>query len=577
LARASGVVTASLLAAGVFAGCSRETGPDRGAGAGNAQSIRGGQLVASQRTEPASYNRYFEATAAAELVTQLTQAKLVRVNRSSDEVEPGLAESWSTTDGLTYSVKLRPNVRFSDGAPFSSADVVFSFQAAQESAESVLASGLRVGGKPLTVVATDPGTVTITFPHRFAPAIRLLDNLPILPRHKLLAAFEAKTLKDAWTPAKPASEVVGLGPFVLSEHVSGQRLVLTRNPHYWRRDRSGTALPYLDKVTLLLVPDQSAEVLRLEAGATDLMANADTQPENYGRLKQLSAAGKLHLIDGGVGLDANVCWFNLKAKPGDGKPWLRRKEFRQALSYAVDRQAIANSVYLGAAQPVYGPVTPRNRTWFSGSAPTYPYDSARARQLLASIGLRDRDGNGTLDDGAGRPVRFSVLIRQGGALRERTASVLQEQLRAVGVGLDIVGLDMGAIVQRWQKGDYDSVFHGFDVSATDPALNLDFWLSSGSLHFWNPLQPSPATEWERRIDDLMQRQATTAALEERQRLFAEVQRIFGEELPALYFVVPVVTLAASPRVQNLVPAAQNPHFLWNADSIAVTAPVRPPQ
>ena len=147
----------------------------------------------------------------------------------------------------------------------------------------------------------------------------------------------------------------------------------------------------------------------------------------------------------------------------------------------------------------------------------------------------------------------------------------------MGVGLDIVGLDMGAIVQRWQKGDYDSVFHGFDASATDPALNLDFWLSSGSLHFWNPLQPSPATEWERRIDDLMQQQATTAALEERQRLFAEVQRIFGEEVPALYFVVPVVTLAASPRVQNLVPAAQNPHFLWNADSIAVTASVRPTQ
>ena len=576
MARASRVVTAGLLAAGVFAGCSRETGTERGAGAGSAQSIRGGQLVASQRTEPANYNRYFEATAAAELVTQLTQAKLVRVNRSSDELEPALAESWSTTDGLTYSVKLRPNIRFSDGAPFSSADVVFSFQAAQ-TPESVLASGLRVGGKPVTVVATDPGTVRITFPHRFAPAIRMLDNLPILPRHKLLAAFEAKTLKDAWTPAKPASEVVGLGPFVLSEHVSGQRLVLNRNPHYWRRDRSGTALPYLDTVTLLLVPDQSAEVLRLEAGAIDLMANADTQPENYGRLKQLSTEGKLHLIDGGVGLDANVFWFNLKAKPDDGKPWLRQKEFRQALSYAVDRQAIANSVYLGAAQPIYGPVTPRNRTWFSGSAPTYPHDATKARQLLASIGLRDRDGNGTLDDRAGRPVRFSVLIRQGGALRERTASVLQEQLRAVGVGLDIVGLDMGAIVQRWQKGDYDSVFHGFDASATDPALNLDFWLSSGSLHFWNPLQPSPATEWERRIDDLMQQQATTAALEERQRLFAEVQRIFGEEVPALYFVVPVVTLAASPRVQNLVPAAQNPHFLWNADSIAVTAPVRPTQ
>jgi peptide/nickel transport system substrate-binding protein len=254
-----------------------------------------------------------------------------------------------------------------------------------------------------------------------------------------------------------------------------------------------------------------------------------------------------------------------------------RKEFRQALSFGVDRQAIANSVYLGAAQRVYGPVTPRNKTWFSSSAPTYPHDPDKARQLLAVLGLGDRDGNGTLDDSAGQPVRISVLLRQGSPLRERTASVLQEQFKAIGVGLDIVGLDMGAVIQRRQKADYDSVFHGFDSSSTDPALNLDFWMSSGALHFWNPLQPSPATAWERRIDELMQQQATTSTLQDRQRLFAEVQRVLGEELPALYFVAPVTTLAASPRVQNLVPAPQNPHFLWNADSIAVAAFPRPTQ
>jgi peptide/nickel transport system substrate-binding protein len=563
-------VVAVLLLVGVVGGCSRETAKRAGTNDGNAPNS-GGELIASQRTEPANYNRYFEATAATELLTQLTQAKLVRVNRSTDDVEPALAESWSTADGLTYTLKLRPNVRFSDGAPFTSADVVFSFQAAQTLPESVLASGLRVAGKPLTVAANDPGTVTITFPQRFAPAIRLLDNLPILPRHRLQAAFELKTMKDAWTPAKPPTEVVGLGPFVLSEHVSGQRMVFVRNPHYWRRDSNGAALPYLDKITLLLVPDQSAEVLRLESAAIDLMANADTQPDTYGRLKQLSSQGKLQVIDGGVGLDANVLWFNLKPRAAGEKPWMHHKQFRQALSYAVDRQAIANTVYLGAAQPVYGPVTPRNKTWFSSEAPTYPHDVEKARQLLAAIGLRDRDGNGTLDDSTGRPVRFSVLLRQGSALRERTASVLQEQFNAVGVGLDIVALDMGGIIQRWQKADYDTVFHGFDSSATDPAMNLDFWMSSGALHFWNPSQPSPATSWERRIDELMQQQSTSASLGDRQRLFAEVQRVFGEEVPALYFVVPVTTLAASPRVRNLVAAPQNPHFLWSADRIAVTA------
>jgi peptide/nickel transport system substrate-binding protein len=251
---------------------------------------------------------------------------------------------------------------------------------------------------------------------------------------------------------------------------------------------------------------------------------------------------------------------------------MQRREFRQALSHAANRQAIADTVYLGAAVPIYGPITPRNATWFSPTAPTYPHDPARARELLASIGLRDRNGDGTLDDGAGRPVRFSLLVQQGHAIRERTAAALQAHFQAVGVGVDIVGLERGSIFQRWQQGDYDSVLHAFQISSTDPAMTPDFWLSSSPQHVWNPAQPKPATEWERQMDDLLLKQASTASLPERQRLFAEVQRIFGEELPALYFVVPRVTIAASTRVHNLQPAPQIPQLLWSADTIAVSPP-----
>jgi peptide/nickel transport system substrate-binding protein len=276
------------------------------------------------------------------------------------------------------------------------------------------------------------------------------------------------------------------------------------------------------------------------------------------------------LIDGGIGLDPNVLWFNLKPRPHVGKPWMLRKEFRQALSHAADRQAIVNTVYLGAAVPVHGPVTPRNTTWFSASTPVYPHDPAKARQLLASIGLRDGNGDGMLEDAAGRPVRFSLLV-QAGHLRERVATMLQEHFRAVGLGTDVVGLEGRAIFERWAKGDYDSVFHAFQVSATDPALTPDFWMSSSPSHVWHPSQPVPATPWERRMDELMMKQASAASLEERQRLFAEVQRIFGEELPALYFAVPKVTIAASRRVLNLHPAPQIPQLLWAADSIGVSS------
>lgn len=524
--------------------------------------------MASLRSEPGNYNRYFEASAAADLVTMLTQARLARINRASDALEPALAESWSSADGLTYRVKLRPNVRFSDGVAFTSADVLFSLEAVYGAPGSTLASGMRVGGKPLSAIAVDPATVDITFPRPFAPGMRLLDNLPILPRHRLEAAYGAKTMKEAWTPARPVSEVVGLGPFVLAEHVSGQRLVFTRNPHYWRTDTAGVNLPYADRLTIVIVPDQRAEALRLESGATDLMSNADIQPTDYARFRRLQQEGRLQLLDGGIGLDPNVLWFNLKSPRAEVRAWVQAKEFRQAVSYAADRQAIADTVYLGAAVPVYGPVTPRNATWFSPAAPTYPHDLRRAGELLAGLGLRDATGDGILEDRGGRPVRFSILVQAGHAVRERTASVLQEQLRAAGVGVDIVPLEVGAIGQRWTKGEYDSIFHGFQVSATDPAMTLDFWLSGSPNHFWNPSQPSPATEWERRMDELMLQHASASSPAERQRLFAEVQRIFGEQLPAIYFVAPKVTIAASRRVHNLQPAPQLPQLLWAADSIA---------
>jgi peptide/nickel transport system substrate-binding protein len=538
------------------------------------EPVRGGELVASLRSEPANYNRYFDASAAADVVSLLTQARLVRVNRTTDALEPALAESWDASpDGRSQTLKLRKGVSFSDGSPFTSADVLFSFAAAYDAPGSQLGESLTVSGQRLEVTAPDASTVIVRFSTPFAPGVRLLENLPILPRHKLEAALQAKTIQKAWTASTPLSEIVGLGPFVLSEHVAGQRLVFTRNPHYWRKDQNQNPLPYLDRLTIEVIPDQNAEALRLESGATDLMSNADIRPDDYARFKRLADQGRLKLLDAGIGLDPNVLWFNLKPSLSkDAKPWLRRTEFRQALSFGVDRQAIANTVYLGAAVPVFGPITPRHGTWYSTGIPAYPYDPAKARRLLAASGLTDRDGNGQLEDASGAPVRFSVLVQKDATIRERTVALLQEQFRALGVSLDVVGLDLGSIAKRWFAADYDSIFHGFQASATDPAMNLDLWLSSGNSHFWNPGQARPATEWEARIDDLMRQQVQAQDPAERQRLFLEAQRVLAEHVPALYFVAPKVTIALSPRVLNPNPVPQIPQLLWSADTLAASGP-----
>jgi peptide/nickel transport system substrate-binding protein len=529
-------------------------------------------LTASLRSEPERYNRYAEGTAAADLVSLLVDGRLVRVNRSTDTIEPALAESWTMSDdGRRYTLALRRDVRFSDGTPFTAADVLFSARALYDPrVSSPLASGTRIGGEPITFAAVDDFTVTMTLPAPFAPGLRLLDNLPILPRHRLEAALDAGTFNDAWRVGTPLAEIAGLGPFVLAEHAAGQRLVFERNPHYWRTGDEGERLPYLDRLVVLIVPDQNTEALRLAAGDIDLMSNGDIRPEDYASYKRASDAGQLRLLDVGVGLDPNLLWFNLTPATATRLPWLHDRRVRQAIALAVDRQAMADTVYLGAAVPVYGPVTPGNQVWASPSAPSYPHDPARARALLAEAGLTDRNGDGMLDDGQGRPVRFTIVTQKGNTLRERSAAVVQEHLRQVGVAVDIAALDVGALRQRWMTGDYDSIYFGVQASATDPALQMDFWLSSGHFHFWNPAQPAPATPWEARIDDLMRRQAASPSLEERRELFAEVQRVFGEELPAIYFVAPRITVGVTRRVGNPAPVPQAPQLLWSADTLTIT-------
>jgi peptide/nickel transport system substrate-binding protein len=563
----------ALLVITAAAACGRSDAPPARSAAG--EPGRGGALVASVRSDASTYNRHAAALAATDLVSLLTQARLVRVNRATDELEPWLAEAWRLeADNLTYTVTLRDGVAFSDGQPLTADDVVFSFKAAYDpSVNSPLATALVVDGQPLAVARVDARTVTIKFPAPFAPGLRVLDSLPIISRHKFEADLNAGTFRDALSPSRPLTDIVGLGPFILKEHAAGQRMVFARNPHYFRRDAAGVQLPYLDSLTLLVIPDQNTEALQLEAGGIDLMSNGDIRPQDHAAFRRLAEQKRLVLTEVGVGLDPDFLSFNLgPARAGRARAaWLARREFRQAISCGVDRQAIVDAVYLGAAVPVHGPVTPGNKRWFAAAAPACPtVDRERARQLLSAAGLTDRDGNGTLEDTHNQPARFAI-ITQTGHLRERVVSVLQEQLRQLGLAVDVVALDVRGIVSRWEAKDFDAIYFGFQASSTDPALNGDFWFSRGAFHFWNPRQSSPATAWERQVDELMREQAAAPDLDRRQRAFAGVQKIMAEELPSLYFVAPRVTVATSPRVQHLTAALQVPQLLWSADTLASTA------
>jgi peptide/nickel transport system substrate-binding protein len=534
---------------------------------------RGGQIVASIRAEPRSFNRLVARDQPTELLTQLTQGRLVRVNRATFELEPWLAEKWeSSDDGLVHTLHLRPGVTWSDGTPFTSADVLFSLQAVFDpTSESVLASILLAGGQPIRATAPDAQTVIVTFAGASGPGLRLLDQLPILPKHKLEGGLASGKFAATWASTTAPADIVGTGPFVVREYQPGQRVVLDRNPRYWRRAADDGELPYLDRVVLEIVPEQNAELLRLQSGSTDL-TSTELRPEDYLPVRRAEEQGQLRLVELGVGPDADAFWFCLKPEVKGKDPrfaFVQRPEFRRAISHAVDREAFAQTVFLGAAVPVWGPITPGNTQWFSPNVLRYPHDDNRARELLKGIGLEDRNRNGVVEDARGTEARFTGITQRGIGWYEKGTAVLRDELAGIGIAIDFEPLELGALIQRLLACDYDAVYYRPLATDLDPAGNLDFWLSSGSAHFWNMSQRSPATEWERRIDTLMIEQAASTDPNRRREQFMLVQRTFAENLPVLYFVAPRMYYAHSTRLRGVVPSVLRPPVLWNADSLSV--------
>jgi peptide/nickel transport system substrate-binding protein len=537
--------------------------------------VRGGRLVATLRTEPQSFNRYVSANPAEELFSRLTQATLVRLNRVTGELEPRLAREWaSSPDGLTWTLKLRDGLRFSDGEPLTSADVLFTFRVLYDSrVKSPVASSVLVSDRPLTVRAPDARTVEVVFPSAYGPGLALLDSVPILPEHKLKAALDAGTFNKAWSVTTSPSELVGLGPFALREFAPGQRLLFTRNSHFWRTDDEGRPLPYLDEIEVQIVPDQNAESLRLESGAADVVTD-QVRPEDLTALQGLQAKGVVTLNEAGVAINPEMLWLNLNPASALAKtrPWSQRTELRLALSYAVDRRRIVDTVYLGAAEPIFGPITPGYGEWFSPDAPKTEYDPTRAKSLLASIGLVDRNNDGKLDDERGQTATFAILTQKGHSIREKTCAIIQEQLQAIGLAVDVVALERTAFINELGRGTYEAVYFSIVFDSFDPGAHLDVWMSRGAFHIWHPEQAKPATDWESQIDALMLKQSTTLDRAERRRLFEEVQRVLAANMPVIAFAAPKVVVATSARVGGAMPSVLAPTILWNAEMLWLVPP-----
>jgi peptide/nickel transport system substrate-binding protein len=539
----------------------------------------GGRLVSAQRTEPKTLNWAVAADSGSREVLQRLMADLIHINRHTLATEPALAKSWKVSaNGLHWELELRQGIKFSDGHPLDADDVVFTFQAVlDEQVHSPQRALLMMDGKPIIVHKLDVYRVAFDLPQPYSVPDRIFDGIFILPRHKLEAAWKQGKLADAWTLSTPPSEIVGLGPFRLKQYVAGQRITFERNPYYWKVDQAGAQLPYLVELEFLFAGSEDNQVLRFQAGESDIINRVGAH--NFAALEKDRVRRGYELVNTGGSLEYNFLFFNLADLPASVAPqiavhqaFLRRKSFRQAVSAAIDRDAIVRLVYLGRAVPLAGPVPPGNKAWVNTALPPPTRSLERARQLLTADGFRwNREG--TLLDPQGRAVEFSILTSNNNPERLQMASLMQDDLKQVGILVHIVQLEFRSLLERVQRThEYEACVLSMASPDADPNPDMAVWLSSGGNHLWNPEQKTPATPWEAEIDRLMRAQMVTRGYAERKRMFDRVQAIVAENLPLVPLVSPNLLAGAKSGLANFQPALIEPYTLWNIEQLYWRAP-----
>src|SRR6202046_1002910 len=535
----------------------------------------GGRLVVALRSEPKTLNPVLAVDEPSRDVIRCLTADLIHINRGSLKTEPALAKSWTVSrDGRQYTLHLRHGLRFSDGEPFNADDVIFSFQVyLDEKINSSQRDLLVVGGKPIVVVKVDAYTVRFELAQPYAAAERLFDGVAILPRHLVESSYRSGSFSQSWSLSMPPNQFAGLGPFRLKEYIPGQRVVLERNPYYWKADRAGNRLPYLNEVVFLFVASADAQVIRFQSGDAEVLSRFSA--ENFGVLQKQQSEKSYHLDDLGPGLEYNFLFFNLndltpKALPEIAKKqaWFQDLRFRQAVSTAIDRDGIVRLVYSGRATPIWDQVTPGNKLWLDEKLPRPAQSVERARQLLQSAGFSWKYG--TLVDPHGAPVEFSILTSSSNAQRMKMATIIQDDLSQLGMTVQVVPLEFHAMVDRLQNSyNYEAAVMGLVSGDADPTSEMNVWLSSGETHLWHPNQDKPATPWESEMDQLMQEQLVTLDYAKRKRLYDRVQEIVSEDLPVICLVSPNILVGASNRVGNFRPGILVPYALWNVEQLYI--------
>lgn len=532
---------------------------------------QGGELLISSLSDPKSFNPITSGESSTSDFTMFMFEGLIKVNGASLRPEPNLAKSWEVSDdGLVWTFHMRPGIKWSDGTPITAYDVTFTFN------DLVLNSSINpcpvrgnfmIEGKKVEVKALDSATVQVTLPYPYAPFIYSM-MMEILPSHKYEDSVKKGKFSNELSIQTKPEQIVVSGPFMLESYVSSQKVVMKRNPFYWKKDNEGNQLPYLDKIIFKIVADYNAGLMLFLQGKIDYWS---AYGGDYPELKKNESKMDYTVYRLGPNTKSNFLFFNQNtgidkktSKPYVDKvklSWFQNKNFRKAVAYAMDKDNMIRIVMNGLGYPQWSPLTPSEGVYYNPDVQKYPYDLNKAKQLLKDEGFIDRDGDGIIEDKDNNKVEFSMVTNSENNVRAKIAEIIRKDLESIGMKVNFQLIDFNSMVQKMDNPpfEWEAILLGF-TGTIDPHFGKNVWHSAGPTHLWNPLQEKPATVWEARIDSLFEAGVKTMDEQKRKTIYAEWQKIAADELPLIYTIIPEMILCMSDKYDNLNPTLKGDMF-----------------
>lgn len=514
---------------------------------------RGGSITMDLPSEPETFNPILAQGESSKAVVKLINGTLFEYPRT-----PALVKEYTfSEDDRILTLYLRQGIQFSDGVEMTCDDVAFTFNDVVFNDDVASSKEIwKIEGEFPRIECTGEYTVQFITPARFSGLIEfLLTQQPILPHHlladkvhKLNPDVPAGNFNTVWGVGTSPEEIAGLGPFRLREYIPGQQVVLERNPYFWKVDSNGTQLPYLDQIILPIVREDSVRVMRYLNCETDLLR---PRPEDVFAIVDRG----LYVEVRGAGVtNSHIFIFNQDTKDPALRAVFREGRFRQAMSYAADRESMIALCLSGYGEPRCGPgIAPifwhgcQNQPDF----PCFSFDLEEAARILDDLGLEDTDGDGIrnitdkfledhnvsldgLPEEDRRELKFEILADQGSTTSVCTTEVYTDALRRLGIKIIPNPVPLASLMDALRRGDYEVARMGL-ITNGDPNVLADIYHSKGRAHYWKPSDTDgeDIADWQQRIDEILMAQKTAPG-DTRWDMMCEFQRLVAENVPMVF-------------------------------------------